>query len=335
MKLHEMKILRYLLLLSCCICLYLFIRATNFAMVWSSLHQIGMKFTWLLMVTFIAYFMATLGWKYCFEKTDSSFSLCRLFFIRHIGETVSLINPTSIAGGEAAKVFLLRNTFQNSDSVVTSVVISRVIMILTQLLLFSFVATYLFYSGVQLPSVTIWVAAGVFILLIVIALSIVVIPQIKINYITKQCMFFTQFFQKIKKIYANMRLFYIHEKKKLAFAIVFFLLHWIFGAIEFYLILQFLGEDVNLLQAILIDMGVIFFKSAGAVVPGQIGFEELGNKIMLEIVGIAHNDVWITASILRRARQFFWIVLGIVAYIVIFKKWKPSRKIHGDIVCKS
>lgn len=293
-----------------------------------------MKFTWLLVITFIAYLMATLGWKYCFEKTDSSFSISRLFFVRHIGETVSIINPTSIAGGEAVKVFLLRDMFQNSDFVITSVVISRVLMILTQLLLFSSVGTYLFYSNVQLPAVTIWAVAGVFILFIFITLSIVVIPRIKIKETTKSFGFFAQLFQKMKKIYANMRLFFIYEKKKLAFAIIFFLLHWIFGAMEFYFILQFLDEDVNMLQAILIDMGVIFFKSAGAVVPGQIGIEELGNKIMLETVGIANNDVWITASILRRARQFFWLLLGVAAYIIIFKKWKHSKKAHGDIVCK-
>lgn len=328
------KLFRYLILLSCCVCLFFFIRATDFDMVLSSLNRVGIKFSLLLIVTFIAYFLGTLGWKYCFEKTAGAFSLSRLFFVRHIGETVSLINPANIAGGEAVKVFLLRDAFSKSNSVITSVVISRVIMIITQLSLFSSVAVYLLYSGVELPISAPWGAGIILIALTLVLAGIIILPKLRIK-IPEKHGYIRKMALKIREIYTDLRLFYIHEKKKLGLAVLFFLLHWIFGAMEFYIILKFLGKEVTVWQAVLVDMGVIFFKSAGAFVPGQIGIEELGNKIMLGAVGIVGDDVWITASILRRARQFFWILFGAIAYIIVFKKWKRPEKMHGDIICKS
>jgi hypothetical protein len=101
-----------------------------------------------------------------------------------------------------------------------------------------------------------------------------------------------------------------------------------------------------MLQALTVDMGVVLFKSAGAFIPGQLGIEEYGNKIMLLVIGVPGAGIWITASILRRARQLFWILFGVVLYFVFFKKnWrfrqKPEEPLvvnstspDGNIICK-
>ena len=81
-------------------------------------------------------------------------------------------------------------------------------------------------------------------------------------------------------------------------------------------------------------MGVIIFKSAGAFVPGQLGVEELGNKMMLQIIGIATGSVWISTSILRRARQLFWITVGFILYLLIKKDHKQRSTVqNGNIIC--
>ena len=57
----------------------------------------------------------------------------------------------------------------------------------------------------------------------------------------------------------------------------------------------------------------------GAIVPGQLGVEEYANKIMLETVGIVNNEVWVVVSILRRARQLFWVVIAGIFYLIMGK----------------
>jgi len=59
------------------------------------------------------------------------------------------------------------------------------------------------------------------------------------------------------------------------------------------------------------------FKAIWAFVPGQIGIEEYASKMMLEFVNVPGSGVWITVSILRRARQIFWIGAGFIAFLVI------------------
>lgn len=90
--------------------------------------------------------------------------------------------------------------------------------------------------------------------------------------------------------------------------------------------LKFLGLKVSIVQALVVDLGVVFFKAAGAFIPGQLGIEEYGNKIMLMSIGIPGAEAWVTASILRRGRQLVWIAFGIVVYFLIFNKRKTTRQ---------
>jgi len=72
-------------------------------------------------------------------------------------------------------------------------------------------------------------------------------------------------------------------------------------------------------------MGVIFFKTIGAVVPGQIGIEEYGNKVMLETIGVQSNEIWLVVTLMRRARQLFWLgIAGIFIFFISLNNQKSS-----------
>ena len=117
--------------------------------------------------------------------------------------------------------------------------------------------------------------------------------------------------------------FYRENKRAMFLSFLFCSLHWVVGSLEFYFILLFLGIKTTIAKALLVDMGVIVFKAAGSFIPGQIGIEEYGNKVMLGIIGIGGGTIWVTASILRRARQLSWISLSLLVYFVSFHKLPP------------
>lgn len=324
-----MKILKILIVLSVLFSLTLFIRATDFQKVLFSLHQVGFKFVLLIIVTFIAYFLAAIGWRFCMGAPGKNFSPGILFFIRHIGETVSIVNPTSIAGGEAMKVFLLNKRGMEKKIVIASVLFSRLIMILSQILFFLLAAVFLLYSKtVQFPFnfsslyVLFYVLFAVSLLLILIIRykNKLKIIRRKIKIASTFIKQLSVFREKVKKLFGQLPFFYKNNHKGLGLAFLFFSLHWIVGSLEFYLILQFLHVKASVVQALLVDMGVILFKAAGAFVPGQIGVEEYGNKVMLATIGLSDPEIWVSASILRRARQLFWIIFGLGIYFLINKK---------------
>jgi hypothetical protein len=280
-----------------------FIQATDFERVVSAIQKVGCKFSLLLLVTFVAYLFGTISWQCCLGEHSGVVSTGKLFLIRHVGETVSLFNPASIIGGDAVKTFMLSTYRIDNRKVLISVLLSRMIMVFTQLLLF---ITAIVMLVIQNPGHVMLVfhggkLAGVFSFM-----------QLKAGSL---CL-------KIKEARAELPLLLKLNREMLVLSCVFALLHWIFGSLEFYFILKFMGLKVSVTQALVVDMGVIFFKAAGAFIPGQIGIEEYGNKIMLMAIGIPDAEVWITASILRRARQLVWVAFGIGVYFLIFKKRK-------------
>lgn len=328
-----MKILRILLVVTIVLSLVLFVRATDMQQVMASMQQVGFKFVILLFVTFLASFFATIGWKYCMGEPGKNLSLWDLFFIRVVGEAVGLVNPTSVVGGEAVKVFLLREKEIEQKTVLASILISRVLMALTQLLLFVFAAVLLFYKG----GASFRFSSVPTALYIAIAGSIVTIYFLIRNSWLKDLIRPTAFGAnlarrtvKFRKQLAELRLdlslFYKNNKKDLALSSFFFALHWVLGGLEFYYILLFLGVKATVIQALLVDMGVVIFKSAGAFIPGQIGIEEYGNKVMLSMIGAPGTEIWVAASILRRARQLFWIAFGLISYFAMSKKWGSALR---------
>lgn len=323
-----MKILRWLLIGIILVSLIVYIRATDMQQVMSSVGQVGYRFGVLIGVTFFSALLATIGWRFCFGAAGKSLSLRDMFFVRLVGETVGIVNPASALGGDAVKAVLLRDKELPTKTVLASLLISRVIMTITQISMFflALLALY-FQDGMVLH----WPHAPM-------GLIIAILCSIPVIYWLMRHSWFRDFIrptpfgarlarrtakmrQKMGELRLEITSFYRNNKKDLLWSALFFAAHWFFGALEFYFILLFLGVDATVMQALLVDMGVIFFKSAGAFIPGQIGVEEYGNKVMLATIGAPGTEIWVTASILRRTRQLFWIVAGMLTYVVLFRKW--------------
>jgi uncharacterized protein (TIRG00374 family) len=336
-----MKYIKLIIIVSIIASLAIFLNATDFRKVLESVKQIGWKFIILILVTFLSAILGTLSWRSCLGKQADEVSIGQLFLIRHIGEVASIFNPAGVVGGEALKVHLLCSSQKlDKKTVLASILVSRAIMILTQLLLSSFVALWLFIPDLNLLAVTHYavylILAGTSLALIMLLFYLrtnikALFLRMRLGSVLKNKT--VSFRAKLHELLVGMSSLYQSNKKAVVYATLYALLHWIIGATEFYLILTFLGIDVHMLQAILVDMGVIFFKTAGFFVPAQAGIEEYGNKIMLAVIGVTGTEIWITVSILRRARQLFWLAFGIAVYLFMYKTWTQRlQDANGNIV---
>ena len=81
------------------------------------------------------------------------------------------------------------------------------------------------------------------------------------------------------------------------------------------------------------DMGVVIIKSAVGFIPGQLGIEELANQLVLLAVGIGTGSLWLTVSILRRARQLVWIAGSALLYLILPKTVKNTAFTDGSSIC--
>lgn len=316
-------IIKYVLLLFVLIPLGYFIVQTDFKTVKEELKGIGFKFIYILLSTLIAYIFGTLGWYVCLGKDKSKVNLFTLFSIRQIGETVGLYNPTSIVGGDLLKAELLKPYHIPRETALNSVASSRMTAVLSQVLLFLLSMIWLLFSPFKASILQI---TGnyiyIFILLLLLAkigLIYWLVSNKKLETSTDNPTFWKKAGSAAKNVMNDMKAFFHKDPKLFWASYIFFFLHWIIGSVEFYGILLFLGFDIQIMHGVVLDMGIIVIKSFGAFIPGQIGVEEFGNKVMLAAIGISSASLWITVSILRRARQLFWIAIGFILLLFIKK----------------
>lgn len=334
------KILKFFILACIIVPITVFIVQVDFIMVFQELQKIGLKFIIILLITFVAYLLGTIGWWICLGEERKRISLFKLFEIRQIGEIVGLYNPSSIIGGDVLKSELLK-PYQFANHVASeSVVISRVTAVLSQLSLLMLSLFWLLINANN--GMPVFWRYGLFVVV-----ALLFCMQVLFFYFLYQrrrisahkLHYSFNLWQRMGKIIRDLVLqtqhFFDHHKTLFWWSYVFFFLHWLVGSMEFYIILYFMGYDILLIESVLLDMGVILIKSVGAFIPGQLGVEELGNKIVLASIGIQAATIWVTVSILRRTRQLCWILVGIVCYIFIRKTDAIKVFKHGNPVRQS
>ncbi len=311
-----------------------FISQINLQEVLLQLQQIGWKFGILLLITGSAYVMASAAWLLCFETIPPQLSVPKLFVYRLIGESLTTINPTNIIAGESAKVYLLNKAGVAYEQGIISILLSRILIFLSMISLFlvlpfalyrlGFIEHLSWSWGIGLMSMTLG-----FIGLFYSMIHPKLLLYKGMESINNRLSFFflEKRLPKILSINQGLCDYYRHQKLQLYLAFFLSLLHWIMGAVEIYAIFFLLDIKLSLLSALLIEVGVTFIKSIGGFIPGQIGVEEYGNKLMLGFLGMSNGNVWLTLSILRRSRQLIWLGIGGLFFLGLNLK-KHEHTIH-------
>lgn len=334
------KTLKVVLVLIIVASIAVFLYNTDLQATKQELHTIGGKFFYLLGITFLAYIFGTLSWYACLGEGRKKIGILQLFAVRQVGETVGQFNPTSVVGGDLYKAELLKPYGIGKELALQSVATSRITIVLSQILLLLFACGWLLGTdaATNLPPSMKWGAYGIVGVLMGIKLSflywLMFSKKNPAPAAEHPSSLFGRLRYQLQKLLADIRTAYRQSPKQFWLSYLLAAIHWIIGSLEFYLILIFLGFAVTPLHGLLLDMGVIIFKSAGAFVPGQLGVEEFGNKMMLQLIGIAAGSVWISASILRRSRQLSWLIIGFILYLFLRKNTQAKSAFsNGNIIC--
>lgn len=286
---------------------------------------------WLIGFSFFGHLTGAIAWQLCLGEDLPKIKLYDLFRTRLVCENISLFNPTNVIAGDGLKVVLLKKMAGIEKNAVSSVLLSRVLMIISAIAMMLLSMVYLF-ANVSEELLSTWslvIILGVGLLIIFLFVHLLVsskmylvklIGALSKTWLSRWITEDTK--SRFIDINSTMIDYYRKSKLKLLAALVISGLHWGFGAAELYVILLHFGGDISLMDAVSMEMGILGFKSAGAFVPGQIGVEEYANKVMLGLVGIASNEIWLTTSVLRRVKQIFWLALAGLLSISIYKKYK-------------
>ncbi len=310
--------------------LYLFIDSSDLDRIATQLAQIGWRFAIILVPVFLGQLLATAAWRRCFLERPS-FSLFKLFTIRLMGESLTQINPTNFLAGETMKAMLLNRDGIGYRQSIVALTTARIIMLLssTTVILFGLSAgfarsgTFLAYLA-PLLAIALAGVVALFLVLLQKGMPVFSLPFLFLRRAGRGRRF-VGLERKLRKIDDDLALFYRERRADFTRAYFLSLLHWFGGATELYLVLSFLGVEVGFLSCLAMEVGVICFRAMGAFVPGQIGVEEYANRLMLSLIGVPGADLWISVSIVRRARQLFWIGMGTLFFSLVMLRRRVKK----------
>ena len=309
-------------------CLVVYLMQVDMDVLMTNLISGWWKVALMIPVSGLAYFTATLAWRYCMNEPGRQIPLRKLFAARHIGESLALINPTNVIAGDLSKVYFLKQFNIDHREGVLSVLLSRALIILSGILLscMAFCLWMVIYlPGDSMVSFTILPILGI--LVVYISWRLVTHRRLFIYQLMRFLVHPLRKYDRVqtalvqlKRINALIVIKKNQEKGQIVKSWIFSITHWIFGALEFYLLLLLLGIDIGFSGSLILEMGVTVIKNIGAFIPGQLGIEEIGNKVMLSVVGVTSPLLWVAVSVFKRTRQLSWLLIGMIMYYFVIHR---------------
>ncbi|KAF5040587.1 Lysylphosphatidylglycerol synthase TM region [anaerobic digester metagenome] len=305
-----------------------FITTIDFVKLKKYLLEMPVMIGGVLLASVLAYISSTAAWWLCLGKERKKTTFSELFAFKHLGEMLTVFNPTGIVAGDGLKATYIFQKGVDKKDGLSSILLSRALIFLSGISLLVISTVYIIISktgnnesSARILTGVITIGLGaVFLSILGLHKNLYLGKMAKILKSKKKFTFITD--KSVASIYDINQLlsdFFRYRKTSFISASLLSAAQWMFGALEFFIVLRMLSVPVVFPDAVAVEMGVIFFKTVGAVVPGQLGIEEYGNKVMLDTIGVHGNEIWLVITLMRRSRQLFWLGIAGIFAIVISK----------------
>jgi len=289
-------------------------------LIWRQIVSLNWRILVVIVAYLIIYYFDTMGWRWAFRREVRLPNLWRFFLARQAGEALNYTTPTAYIGGEPVKALVLRkrygvNIIDGLSSVViakTSLFLSKVVFLLVGITL----ALRLFKFDSVVATGILWTFLGIVGLLVffvflqkkgLFMLGLKIARKFKLSEV------FEDKKAHLEEIDAAITNFYLKERFRFFRSFLSHLLGWFAGLIEVYIILFFLGIQIDWTKALVIEA---FFKTANSAfffVPAALGVQEGAGYAVLAALGIG-GEIGVALSIVKRIREIAWAGFGLFIY---------------------
>lgn len=284
----------------------------------TSIRQLSWRLA--VIVLFPAVLVATLdtlGWRFAFLEDRVPFGW--LLPARMAGEAFNLTTPTGAVGGEIVKAWLIRPRAGMAQSVPSVIVAKTTITIAQGLFL---LVGIVLARGTFPSSSPMMIAMQVLLAIEVVALAGFVVAQTRgLLARGEQILRALRLYRAagpggLVRVDDVLVRFYRTKRGRLALSILFHFLAWLLGSLESWLILQFLGLPVSLVEATVIEAFGASIRFATFVIPGSLGALEGGYAAIFAVLGPG-SSAGLSFTLVRRMREAVWVLAGLVAFAVM------------------
>ncbi|MFI5364068.1 MAG: lysylphosphatidylglycerol synthase domain-containing protein [Candidatus Binatia bacterium] len=292
------------------------LRELGTASVLANLRLVGWGVALIVGQEILAYLANTLGWLAAFPSPRPRIALPQLLGARIAGDAINYVTPTATLGGEFVRTRFLRGQ-ASGTSIVASVAVAKLAQTVGQIV-FVVLGLALILNDTPLPpGIRHGLLAG---LVVFSALALVL-------FFAQRRGMFAPILRLVQRLGLSGRLpeltrrvqhldeeiARIHGDANGGFLLssASFLVGWMLGIVEIYLILWFLHVPVSVQRALTIEVlsvaidGMLFF------VPAKLGTQEGGKVLIFTLLGLDPAK-GLALGILRRIRELTWAGIGLL-----------------------
>lgn len=286
-----------------------------------------------LITSFLIALMHTWKWQLVLHSQNYHVPYVKLFMYRLVGYSVGYLTPTTHAGSEPIRAFLLRREGIPKNEAFSNVIIEKSIELLANVIFFFLGALLV------LNSVTVQKSAKITILVLSL-LFMLVTGALIAGILNKNSMFvgIFKFFRlnKIRQLHGiektlagveeQVEKFYREKKDYFIGVVLIMVVLWALMFVEYRYALLILGHEATLVEIFLILTGVGL--AYAVPVPAAMGALELGQLSAAKVLQMS-AVTGIALAFLVRARDLLWTFFGLIFLLLYhFDFIKLAKETH-------
>lgn len=312
-----MKKLEIAMLAAGAVMLAVILRQMDFALVLASLGTVGAGFLLVFFQEIGAFLFNTLGWKYSFSpEMDRKIEFRNMLKIRVAGDGVNYLTPSATLAGEWSRAIMLGGEHKLSERL-SSVALAKITQALAMVLCSVGGIIWAVNRGLDMQNLGGmikgggWLLAAIVVLIVIMELRGSAMKKKQPRDVAEEPK--KSVWEHLKSVDREIMLFVREYPGRFAVSTLFFLLAYLWGAVEAYLICMFLGFPVSAATALLIELLSVFLDGLFFAVPGKAGTQEATKTAIFAALGMKPS-LGFSFAIVRHLREILWAVFGFYLY---------------------
>lgn len=280
--------------------------------VWSDLMAFGWGFAVVLPFQLLDHALNAWGWRLCFPPAAAAQVRFReLVRVRIAGDGVNYLTPSANIAGEFVRPAMLGGSLP-MDVKITSVFTAKAAQAAGQALFILLGLAYVLLARVSSfePRSLAWGAFAVLVILGGVTFCVWALAHRPPQWLARR---FPKVVEATAPVRAQLQDYLRRHPGRLAGATVMFMLGYAWGALEIWLIAQFLALPLPLASCLAIEFLSNLIDAMAFMVPAKIGTQEAGKAAIFAGLGLPPATGF-TLGLIRHVREILWAGSGLLLY---------------------
>ncbi|MDA1089289.1 MAG: flippase-like domain-containing protein [Proteobacteria bacterium] len=334
-----MRILKILYLLLGLVLLGMVLAEVDIAEVASQIKNIGFGILVLLALYLVAFIVDTIAWQMALVKVPLNARWTyRAWKLRMISEVFNTVIPAAGLGGEPLKIELLKKQYDIGYREAAASIILAKTFNLCALVVFLIIGFVFMSQSAALDAAFGFVAGIGLLVFSTMIILFFAVQRWRIISLTGTWLSGFHFARRLGSVLHHIndmeeRLidFYTNHGGRFAGALLLSFINWCLGVAEIYYTMIFLGHQMTLTDAWIIEAAVQLVRNGIFFIPGSIGTQEAVFFLVYSSM-TGSPSLGVAVAVVRRFREILWLLGGLLLGVFLphksmFAK-KPSESVN-------